>query len=114
MSELIEALANFGNQRKKRYYAVVKNEVIKEIGIGDKVDSLAISLTQYKMLIDCEKENFYYNDGNFHRLEKKISTVIEPTLERNKPHGYKLHNNNPFWPEDYRENQDDLYIWQIK
>lgn len=114
MSELLRSLEQFVTKTKKRYFAIVKDEKILEIGKGDKENSIELSLEQFKKLQDAGIENFLFKENKIVRLVKKKNLVIEPELEINKEQGYRLLDNNPFWPISYEEKQENLYSWQIK
>ena len=113
-SELFKSLENFIPSIKKRYYAVVKNEKILEIGKGNKENSKELSLEQFKKIQDSGVDNFLYKEGKIVRVKKEKIVVIEPELRMNKNQGYVLLDNNPFWPISYEENKENLYSWQIK
>jgi len=114
MSELFKSLENFVPTAKKRYYAIVENEKILEIGKGNKENSKELSLEQFKKIQDSGIENFLYKEGKIVRIKKSKVVVAEPELRINKEQGYVLLHSNPFWPVSYEEKKENLYSWQIK
>ena len=114
MSELFQSLEQFVPKIKKRYFARIENEKILEIGKGDKENTIELSLEQFKKLQDVGIENFLFKENKIVRTTKKKNLVVEPELEINKEQGYRLLDNNPFWPISYEEKQKNLYSWQIK
>lgn len=114
MSELLRALEKFEPKIKKRYFALVKNEKILEIGNVKKDNTIELSPKQFKKLLDVGIENFLWKENKIVRVVKEKNLVIEPELKINKEQGYKLLGNNPFWPLSFEEKQENLYTWQIK
>lgn len=119
MKELFEALENI-NFVKKRFFIEIEGDKIIYFFCGTQIDLeknekyIEVSLEDYKKIINYTVENLVYQKGKVLRKPNSPIELNYAELAKTEANGYNLLDNDPFYPTEYREKGDDLYIWKTR